>query len=367
MGRTFNPMALRLQRHALTPRMGTTVVDIAQRVLALRGWPADLADLAICVRQADPKPGALHDALQRGEVIRSYAFRGGSYVFTHDIAATLLTVRTATRIWEKPRWQQQGRFAIDDWEPVRDAICAALASGPRTRREIGDHLARIPALRHLEQAASGTGADSLYKPLHWWGDICFGPTREGQATFQLLRGDPRWSELPSVDDAGRSAVLLYLRAYGPATLDNLRYWHTEGLGVPRLLLTRWLTDLGDSVSSLLVDGCETLVLTEDLDAFRASEASDAVVLVPGYDPWVLGPGTADPRIIAPERRANATRGAHLVIRNGFVTGTWRERQNSIDIAWFSEAGPPPMDALKAAVQPLARIRAEDLELTVTSA
>ena len=85
------------------------------------------------------------------------------------------------------------------------------------------------ALAHLAAAATGTGADCLYKPLHWWGDICFGPSRDGESTFRLLRDDPHWPGLPSVDDAGREAIRLYLSAYGPASSQNLDYWLNDGV------------------------------------------------------------------------------------------------------------------------------------------
>lgn len=360
-------LAWRLRRHALEPAAGTAVDDVARRVVALRGWPADLADLAICIRQAQPQPGALARALEDGDVIRSYALRGGSYVFTHEVAAVLLSVRTATRVWETRRWQRQGDFALDDWEPLRGAVREALSGGPMTREEIGACLRRIPALRHLAAGAAGTGADSLYKPLHWWGDICFGPARDGQATFRLLSGDPRWPGLPDVDEAGRRAITLYLGAYGPATIDNLVYWLTEGLGAPRRRLLGWLAELGDDVTEVTVDGVDAYALTADLDQLSAAEPSEAVRLLPGFDPWVMGPGTADARVLAPERRALASRGANLVIWRGVVAGTWRIRRPDVTVSWFDEAGPAPVSALGEEVRRLAGIRAQELDLTLESA
>lgn len=269
-------LAWRLRRHALDPASGTNVVDVANRVVALRGWPADLADMMICIRQERPEPGALERALADGDVIRSYAFRGGSYVFTPPVAAVLLSVRTSTRIWEKSRYQQQGGFAIDDWEPLRETVRDLLADGPKSRAEIGARLKAVPALEHLAGAATGTGADSLYKPLHWWGDICFGPMRDGQATFRLLRGDPHWPGLPDADEAGRSAIRLYLASYGPVTVENLVYWLTAGLGVPRRRVLGWLADLAGEVTQVSVDGVEAWILAADLDDIEASEPSGAV-------------------------------------------------------------------------------------------
>lgn len=357
----------RLRRQALEPAVGTSVADVAERVVALRGWPFDLADLTICVRQAEPEAGALDRALEAGDVIRSYAFRGGSYVFTHEIAAALLAVRATTRVWETRRYQQQGRFSLDDWEPFREAMRDTLATGPATRDEIGAHLARIPALRHLAIGATGAGSDSLYKPLHWWGDICFGPTRAGQATFRLLGDDPRWPGLPDLDEAGRSAVALYLGAYGPATRQNLAYWLSEGLSVPRQRLLRWVADLGEEVTEVSVDGVEAYALTADLEEMNTAEPSDTVRLLPGFDPWVMGPGTADARIVAAGRRALATRGANLVVWRGVVSGTWRVQGREVAVSWFDEAGSMPAVALEDEVRRLASIRRQDLYTTLTPA
>jgi len=357
-------LSWRLRRHALDPVGGADAADVVRRVVAVRGWPADLAALAVGVRQAQPGLDALGRALDDGSLIRSYAFRGGSYVFAHEDAAALLAARTASRIWESARWQRQGHFTLDDWEPFREAMREVLASGPKTRDEIGAHLAAIPALGHLGGGAAGTGSDTLYKPLHWWGDICFGPNRGRQATFRLLRDDPRWPGLPDADEGGRRAVVLYLGAYGPATSANLDYWLVEGLGVPRRRLQGWVSELvGDLVTEVTIDGRDAYALTADLDGLRSCEPSDSVRLLPGYDPWVLGPGTADPSIVAPARRALISRGSNLVIWRGVVCGTWQANAATLTVFWFDEAGPIPYAALDAEIERLSRLRGRELSVT----
>lgn len=354
----------RLEQHALEPVAATTVVDVAERVVALRGWPADLADLTVRIRQATPEANGLDRALSAGNLIRSYAFRGGSYVFTHAVAAVLLACRTATRVWETSRFQQQGQFALDDWQPLREAVRDVLSEGPTTRERIGAHLSGIPSLRHLAVAATGAGSDSLYKPLHWWGDICFGPSEGAQATFRRLDDDPRWPGLPDVDVAGRRAIELYLRGYGPATFENLVYWLIEGLSVPRRRLGAWLADLGSAVTAVDIGGVTAYVLTEHLEAMSEAEPSRTVRLLPGFDPWLFGPGTADGRLVAPERRALATKGANLVIRGGVVAGTWRVHRDALTVTWFAEAGPAPVADLEHEAQRLGGMLAKALRLTV---
>ena len=332
--------AWRLRRHALEPRaegLAAGVAQIADRVVAFRAWPHESADQVVRVRQATPVVDDLDDALARGDVLRSYALRGGSYVLTPSVAQAMLICRGATRVWESRRYQAQGDFEIEDWQPLRAAVREILADGPATRQEIGDVLRRSAMLRHFADAADGRGSDSLYKPLHWWGDICFGPDRSGVSTFRLVRDEPGWpGELP-LQEAGRRAVRDYLAGYAPATLTNLTYWFTEGLSVPRRMLAGWLDALGEEVVEVTVDGVEALVLARDLGAMRAAEPSSSVVcLLPAFDPWVFGPGTADARIISPGRRGLASRGANLVIRDGVVCGTWAQRAGERAVAWFEE-------------------------------
>jgi hypothetical protein len=55
----------------------------------------------------------------------------------------------------------------------------------------------------------------------------------------------------------------------------------------------WIAGLGDRLATVDIDGESAYVLREDLEELAATPATTAVRLLPGYDQWVLGPGTAD--------------------------------------------------------------------------
>lgn len=337
----------------MTTSTATDAVDVVERVLAVRGWPDRVAELAVAARVPRSEPTGLARALEQGELIRTYAFRGGAYLLRPDDAAALHAVRTCTRVWETDRYQRQAGFSMQDWAPFRELVREALAPGPLTRSEIAARLRGDPRLRHLADAALGGGADTLYKPLHWWGEICFGPARDREATFQLVPAAAR-RPVPDLDDAGREAVRRYLRGYGPASTENVEYWLAKGLSAPRRRVAGWLADL-ESVA-VEVDGVRRHLLEADLEAVRATEPTDTVRLLPGYDPWVLGAGTADGLVVPTARRAPVTRGSDVVVRGGLVSGTWRARDEVVAVTWFSEAGAPPTAALEEEARRLGRAR-----------
>ena len=140
----------------------------------------------------------------------------------------------------------------------------------------------------------------------------------------------RWAGVPEPDDAAPAAILAYLSAYGPATVEGFSNFISRGRVSKRSLKT-WFAALADRVTAVEVDGEQSYVRTEDLDELAAAKPTKALRLLPGFDQWVLGPGTDDPRIVAPARRAAVSRQAGwispVVVLGGVVAGTW-ERDGS---------------------------------------
>jgi hypothetical protein len=102
----------------------------------------------------------------------------------------------------------------------------------------------------------------------------------------------------------------------------VHYWLGEGRGAGRKRIRSWIADFGDRLAAVDVDGESAYVLREDLDDLAATPATTAVRLLPGYDQWVLGPGTADAHVVPPARRNLVSRRANIVIVGGVVSGTW---------------------------------------------
>jgi hypothetical protein len=113
------------------------------------------------------------------------------------------------------------------------------------------------------------------------------------------------------------------------------------------------------------------VPSDQLDALAAARPSMSVRLLPGFDQWVLGPGTDDERIVPRARRTAVSKTAGwiapVVVVGGRVCGTWERTNGAVSVDWFAEAGKPPRARLQEEVRRLGRLTGASLSLTLRTA
>ncbi len=348
-------LAWRLRRHLLAPG-GTS--GAAAVVDALVAVPAHLdrtaTELTVRLRSSAVAPGDLDRAVDDGTLVRTYAFRGSVHLMTPASASAHLGLRASLRLWERPAWRRDLGLEPEDWPALREAVREALADGPRTRGELGAAVAGHPGLGRVGRVLADP-TSMVLKPLAWQGVLSLGPWRRGEPTFQRLETNALWPGLTEPAEAGPRAVEAYVRAYGPASTANLTSWLVEGLGVRRADLQRWKEELGDRLATVDVAGEERLVHREDLDELAAARTAPSVHLLPGLDPWVLGPGTADAAVVAPAIRPQVSRGAGLVLVGGAVVGTWSTTRGAVDVSWATGVRPVDGHALEPELARLAAL------------
>ncbi|NUS52249.1 MAG: hypothetical protein HOQ22_14570, partial [Nocardioidaceae bacterium] len=337
-------LAWRMRRQLLHPVGGEPVEGVVHRLGAIPA--ASDAELAVRVRRERSGPGEVAGALTDGRLVRTFAWRGATHLMTAEDAGTYLSLRAVSRMWERRSWQSHYDLAPSDWPPLRAAVREALADGPLTVEELAAAVTAHRRFAHLGPAFADRSA-TILKPFAWQGDFCLAASPPGRLAFQRLDDNPRWTGVPDADEAGPRAVEAYVAGYGPATPGQLEYWLGTGLGAGRKRVHRWVAGLADRLATVDVEGEPALVRREDVDDLRATEPASVVRLLPGHDQWVLGPGTADPHLVPPDRRPLVTRGAHLVVAGGVLSGTWRLGKDALTVACFAEAGPVPRDAVAA--------------------
>ena len=355
----------RLRRHLLDPVGSGSVADVVERLGAVPAWPDLSAELAIGSRRTDGRVGDAARALAADEVVKVYAFRGATHLMTPADAGAYLAVRASSRMWELSSWESHYGLAPSDWPRFREYVRDALAGGPLTHAELTAALRRSSRYRQAGTVVA-EGNDTLLKPLTWQGDMGLGPVRDGEQTFLRLDSVPGWAGLPDLDEAGPAVVAAYVGTQGPTTPERVHDWLGKGLGAKRKDVTRWLALLDDRLETVGIDGEELLVLGDEVDDLRSAPASTGVRLLPGRDPWVMAAGSSDTRILPAAHRDVVSRSANLVLSRGVVSGTWRARDERLEVDWFTESGRVPRAALEREAQSLARLLDRPLELVVGS-
>lgn len=314
-------LAFRLERQFLAGPRASSAREVVDRLVAVPSWTGNAA-AAIGLRMHEPAADALATAVQRDEIVRTYAFRGTVHLMTPERASIHLALRRVGRQWELPSWQEFYGLTSAHWPALLEAVTEALAAGPLTRAELVDAVCSTPQFAHL-RSTLGDRSETLIKALAWNGALRLGPVRDGERTFATLAGVAGWDAAPDLDESGTAAVLAYLDAYGPARRERIHYWLGEGLSAGKKNIDRWIDALGDRVAHVEVDALPALAASIHLDALSTAAPNDETILLPGLDQWVLGPGTADDWIVPPEVRSRVTQGAGLVLRGGMLVGTWK--------------------------------------------
>jgi hypothetical protein len=360
-------LAWRMERQFLDPLGGASVVDVARRLCGVQAQVASSAEIAIRVRQANPRDGEVAQALADGRLIKTWAMRGTLHLLPADEAAVYLAVLASSRMWEAPRWERWFGLSPSQVEGLRDIVREILDGRALTREDVNAEIVTRPGYEHLGDALK-SGWGTLFKPLAWQGDICFGPQRGTRVTFarpEQLSAD--WRPLMDADDAARLAIISYVGAYGPTTPTQVGAWLSRGL-IPRRRLKQYFSDLGESLASVDVEGEAMFVRGEDVNALATTRPNTTVRLLGGFEQWVLGPGTDDVHVIPAGRRSAVSRTsgwiAPIAIVGGVVSGTWAIDDDQVRLEWFAECGSPPTAALESEVARLSRLLDRSLSLSL---
>jgi hypothetical protein len=363
-------LAWRMQRHLLDPVGSLPVARVVGRLCGVQAQVASSAELAVRVRRQRSRSGEVSRALSEGRLIKTWAMRGALHLLTPEEAGAFLSLMAVGRSWERPSWQRYFGVTTKQLETLRYAVREALDGRRLTREELVAAVVRQRGLKHVGEALRSSWG-TLLKPLAWQGELCHGPSQGSRVTFMRpADASSRWTGVPDADQAAPVAIAAYLRAHGPATIDAFGNWLAGGWFGKRQLRS-WFDALEHRLAEVDVDGERAHVLAEDLDELASTGPTSALRLLPGFDQYVLGPGTADAHVVPAARRSAVSRQAGwispVVVSGGVVSGTWNLDGDQINVAWFREAGRAPRKALEAEARRLSSILDRDLQAEITPA
>lgn len=342
-------LLLRQRAQRLIPQQPAVVTGVAQVVKNLCGIQAqDATAAALSVRVRSTN--LLNDDVERARVqersiIRTWGQRGTLHLLATEDLAWLLPLFGPVFIAGHQR--RYAELGLDEDILARGihAIHAVLANKePLTRDELVEQLS-LHGIRLTGQARPYLISHAALKGL-----ICFGPDRGTKPTYVLLSdwlGQVHQEQTLSRASALAELARHYLKAYGPATPEDLAAWS----GLPTSMARTAWQHIADQLIEVEISGSPAWILRTCASWLDESPADAPVVrLLPAFDTYLLGYKKRD-LLVPPQhaRRVNAGGGLlnPTLLVNGRVVGTWKSKRqkNRLDVML------EPFDILSPEVQP----------------
>ena len=117
-------------------------MTVVEDVCCLHAQVASSAELTLWARVDGLPRGWVQQAVERRELVKTWAMRGTLHLLPAEEAATWIGAQGARPArWEKPAWRRGFGVTEDEVDGILAAVPEALAGEPLTRAELADAVA----------------------------------------------------------------------------------------------------------------------------------------------------------------------------------------------------------------------------------
>lgn len=329
--------AFRLRRHHLLDQSAKDLVTICRDVCGVQAQIMSAAQLQLWARNHAIMPAAVNDALLNSRtLVKTSLMRQTLHLVPADEFALYIAAQKKTRVGTVLTRMAKFKITREEAEGLTALILDFLQAGPASRIAIAAAVRpKVSKRIHKWMAESW----SMVRLPIAEGQICYGPGEGNQATF--IRTDHWLPALRHVDEVEAQKELFrkYLRAYGPATLNDFAHWSL--ITMPEVRALRPLLD------AEIADYNGLLILREDIRALHGDAAGlNSVHLLPYFDVYLLAHRIKE-HFLKPQfyKRVYRNQGwiSPVVLINGEIAGVWTYKLSrkavEIEVEIFTRISP----------------------------
>jgi len=331
----------RLRRHHLRDARGADPVTICRDICGAQAQVMSAAYAQLWTRNHAIRRTDVEDALWKSRTLaKTSLMRQTIHLIAADEFPMYIAALEASRTADALRAMARCGIEREEAEELTARILEALADGPLRRPDI------VAAVRPHCSARVRE-----FMKLSWShvrvpvarGLVCYGPAEGKEVRF--IRTDqwlPKRKKVAAAD-AQRALLRGYLRAYGPATVNDFAHWSGIRMKECRAAFEGLRGEL-----LALEDG--TSLLAEDRDALdHGTKKRGEVNLLPAFDPFLLAHSEKDHLLEGVHyKRVYRSQGwiSPVVLLDGSVVATWSHKVRGGEIAVNVE----PFEALSRAAR-----------------
>ncbi|PZT80433.1 MULTISPECIES: winged helix DNA-binding domain-containing protein [unclassified Streptomyces] len=322
------------RRHLLTPEArASSPVDVADALVALHATDAATVFLSVCARLAEPGVAAVERCLYEDvSLVRMLSLRNTLFVVSeetapHVEAANARAVAAKERRTLLKHLREDGNGLDERWldEAERSALAFLDRSGPVSGSELAAGVAalrtKITVFPGKKQETVQEVATRVIRVLAAEGRIRRDRPRGSWTSSQFRWAPALPRPVEETAPAQAELALRWLRAYGPGTEGDLKWWTGWGTREVRTALAA-----AGAVEVRLEDGAVAWVAPGDTEPEPAPAPWAA--LLPALDPSGMGWADRAFHLPAEHRAALFDRSGNIgptVWWNGRIVGGWAQR------------------------------------------
>lgn len=333
--------AFRLRRHHLLDQSAKDLVTICRDVCGVQAQIMSAAQLQLWARNHAITPEMVNDALWKTRsLVKTSLMRQTLHLVPADEFPLYIAAHKRARAKAVLSVMARLKITRDEADGLSALIMETLKAGPAPRADITS--AVRPKVSKRVREWTDRVSNIVRLPVIE-GHVCYGPGEGNQATF--IRTEHWLPAQSRIDEAKFDEVQAqkelfrkYLRAYGPATLNDFAHWSLISMSEVRALRPLMDAEIAEYNGLLL--------LREDIEILQTDPSGlNSVHLLPYFDVYLLAHRLKE-HFLKPQfyKRVYRNQGwiSPVVLINGEIAGVWSykpsRRALEIEIELFGSVG-----------------------------